>query len=163
MYPTVLLLNQVRYKMAVMFGSSETMPGGNAPLHLSAMTVRISAKRKQDPKVNPQKAAYAEVAATIRKYKRRIFSDNAEWLVALQDVPHLNLKTGQSHDAATALHYMEYLGMLRHEGAKWFVELGDGDAETFKKKDDVKHRLMFDAEFAQAAKGAVVAKCMESA
>ena len=162
LYPTVILLNQIRYKVGVMFGSPETTPGGDSPHYQAALSIRMTAKKGKDEKISRFKAPYREVKATIEKNKVPIFADSMEWLMAAKDVPSLNLKAGKTHDAATMLSYLGYLELLEYKGKKWALQLGDETVE-FPNKDAVKHALMFDEKLAPAVREMLLDKGRELA
>lgn len=43
--PTIILINQIRMKIGVMFGSPETLPGGKMQLFFASTTIRITAQQ----------------------------------------------------------------------------------------------------------------------
>jgi recombination protein RecA len=51
-FPTVILINQTRFKPGVMFGDPETMPGGEAQKFLSSLRIRTYGKNVVDKAAN---------------------------------------------------------------------------------------------------------------
>ena len=72
--PTLVLINQVRIKIGVMFGDPETMPGGNAVRFASSLSVRLYGKDKIIKEVHSSLPAVKEVSAIIKNRKGPVVS-----------------------------------------------------------------------------------------
>lgn len=108
-YPAIVLVNQTRFKIGVMFGDPETMPGGQTMKFLSSLTVRLFGKNKIVKEVNPDLSAFKETHAVIKKAKvpvtRMVFDydmcmleqeglrvgESASWSVVANHLKQLNV------------------------------------------------------------------------
>ena len=66
-FPTLIYINQIRYKIGVMYGSPETTPGGQAPLYQSSVRLRVYGKNVMDNKVSTVLPVIKEVNFTLPK------------------------------------------------------------------------------------------------
>lgn len=85
---TLILINQLRVKVGVMYGNPETFPGGNAQRFASCMTVRLYGKNIVDAKSNVKsKPVRKHHSVVLQKWKVPILSTHVEWDTAV--VPHV--------------------------------------------------------------------------
>jgi len=82
-YPTFILINQVRHKVGVMFGSPDTQPGGNAFRFFSSMTIKTSGKKVFDKAISETYPSWLEIKGQITKWKVPIVANNFELKIAL--------------------------------------------------------------------------------
>lgn len=109
-YPVLVLLNQIRYKIGVMFGDPETYPGGNSQRFASSLTVRLYGKKVKDDAAHKTLPARLEVAGVIRKWKVPITGTNFEYDVSL--VPYRKLKVGEVESWGTVSTRLQAAGEL---------------------------------------------------
>jgi len=127
-YPTVLLINQIRTKIGVMFGNPESMPGGHALDHASSLTVRVYGKNVIDKKVSDALPAIKETKVVINKWKAPIVSVNCEYNMVM--IPHNGMKPGDTNEWVTLSNYLRDMGFLTNEGKTW--QLNGKDYKTLK-------------------------------
>ena len=118
--PTLVLINQVRIKIGVMFGDPETMPGGNAVRFASSLSVRLYGKDKIIKEVHSSLPAFKEVSAIIKKWKVPVVSRSFEYELCL--VPHDGLNLLDSPSWGTVSSFLKKHGVIRKEGLKWFCD-----------------------------------------
>jgi recombination protein RecA len=92
--PTLIYINQTRFKIGVMFGDPETMPGGNAPRFQASLWVRVYGKNIVDPKVNQDLPVRKNVKMIIKKWKVPIYALNCEFDMAM--ISHNGFRVGES-------------------------------------------------------------------
>lgn len=122
-YPTLLLVNQTRYKIGVMFGNPEIMPGGNAHKFASGLTIKTYGKNVVDDKVSKTIPVMKEMSCQAVKWKVPIVSINSVFKMVM--IPHHGNKPGDILDWNTVQSYMKDLGMLEKDGNKGWLLLGD--------------------------------------
>jgi len=82
-YPTLICINQIRFKIGVMYGDPETMPGGNAFKFASALTVRLYGKDEIDTKINATLPAWKICSGIVKKYKVPIYAKSFEFKLSI--------------------------------------------------------------------------------
>lgn len=108
--PALVLINQTRFKIGVMHGDPETIPGGNTMKFLSCLTVRLYGKNKVIKEISPEKPAAKETVAVIKKAKVGIVQTAFEYDMALINTPTLNI--GDTDSWNTVMNHLKQLGAL---------------------------------------------------
>jgi recombination protein RecA len=117
-YPTVIGLNQIRYKIGVMYGDPEKMPGGMMLEHASGLTVRVFGKDEFDKAVHSTLPVRKETKITIKKWKVPIIARNCEYKIAM--LPHGGNPVGFVDDWNTLGTYLRDMGWLEKvDKNKW--------------------------------------------
>lgn len=159
--PTPIFINQIRYKVGVMYGSNETVPGGpSINNYLSSMTLRV---RGEDMylKKGDGLPAYKKIHVTIRKWKVPILSKNCEYSIALRDLPEVPLKFGDSPSWNTVLLYLKKLGLLLQVKDGWELQaLVAGVKMVYPTQDAIEKRYLSDQVFAERTRKAVIDKAL---
>ena len=142
-YPTVLIINQMRTKIGVMFGSPDDMPGGKALKHHSALTVKVRASDEFDNNINKDRASFKLVKGSVHKSKVRTLHKNFEFLFPLTNQG--GLKVGYIDDWNTIYTHLKDLGWLYKEGKA--VVCFDQQYKTYKavREDLYKQPKLLDA------------------
>lgn len=154
--PTVILINQIRYKIGVMFGDPETMPGGPAFKFISSMTLRVSGF-DEVAKKGDKLPTYKKISVVVKKHKVPILSKNCEYMIALKDIPELNLKLGESYSWNTVLLYMKKLELLVQVKDGWELQASvAGSKITYPTQDVLKERYQKDHAFGDKVRKAVI-------
>ena len=154
--PTVILINQIRYKMAVMFGDPETMPGGPAVKFLSSLTLRLSGYDEYEKKTD-KLPIYKKVHVVVKKNKVPILAKNCEFMVALRDIPELALKLGGSYDWNTVLLYLKKLALLVQVKDGWELQpIGKGIKIIYPTQEALKQRYQTEQPFAAQLRQGVI-------
>lgn len=159
--PTPIFINQIRYKVGVMYGSNETVPGGpSINQFLSSMTLRVRGEDIYLKKGNPL-PAYKKIHVTIRKWKVPILSKNCEYSIALRDLPEIPLKLGDSPSWNTVLIYLKKLGLLLQVKDGWELQaLVAGVKMVYPTQDALAGRYLSDHGFADKMRKAVIDKAL---
>jgi recombination protein RecA len=142
-YPTVLIINQMRNKIGVMFGSPDDMPGGKALKHHSALTVKVRGSDIIEPSINKDRASFRQIKGTVFKTKVRTLHKEFTF-----DFPLTNqggLKVGFIDDWNTISSQLKDLGWLYKEGK--IVTCFDQQYPTYKavREDLYKNPKLLDA------------------
>lgn len=115
--PCVILLNQIRNKVGVMFGNPETMPGGFTMKFLSSLTIRITGKNVANKEVHPELAAYKHTEIVIQKAKVPITRLSIEYDMCVY--PSDDLSVGESKSWNKVSADLKDLGFLVKTNKGW--------------------------------------------
>lgn len=113
----VVLLNQTRFKIGVLFGDPETMPGGQTLKFNSSLTVRLYGKNKTVKEISSQIPAFKETNMVIKKAKVGITKASTEFDMAL--IEHDNLCVGDTDSWNAVKGYLQAGGHLVNTGKGW--------------------------------------------
>jgi recombination protein RecA len=147
-YPTVICINQIRFKIGVMFGNPESQPGGMAPKHMSGLTCRLYGRdvtAEKDPTVY-----WREMDMVIQKKKVPTLSKKASWKLCV-DVTPAGDKIGSVEDWNLIVTLMKTLGFLVQDKAGWLF-LG----ELYKTQAELKEYLTNNQKAMQNLKIALI-------
>lgn len=151
-FPTLIYINQISYKIGVMFGDPETQPGGKKPLFQAAIILRCYGKNKMDPKVSSVMPVMKEVNFIIKKHKCPILGINGTFEMAT--MPHNGLKVGESDDFSQIKSHLELFDQFeKGEKSGWTI-LGT----AYKTQDEFKQKLRTDHAFASEVKAAIITR-----
>lgn len=156
--PTLLCINQIRFKIGVTHGNPETMPGGPSFNYASSLTVRLYGKDEMDAEVSKTMPAFKKISVILKKWKVPVVQKNAEFMVALLPNPKFKLEVGQSYDLSTIFTYLKSLSMLVKGKEGWDLKLAPMDVREFKTQEEIKSRLISDPEFSLAVRSAIIGK-----
>ena len=154
--PTVIYINQTRYKLNVKFGDPETTPGGNAPRFQAALRIRLWGKDLYDKKVHSVMPYAKKVDAIARKWKVPVVARHAKWDMAL--VNHAGLAVGECDPWPRLREYAQDFDILTKEGKGWNL-LG----AHYGKLADARQALMDDPELMAKVREMVAEKFVEKA
>lgn len=121
--PAVIFINQTRFKIGVMFGDPETMPGGQTMKFLSSLTVRLYGKNKVIKEFHPGLPAFKDTTAVIKKAKVPVCMVGFEYNMALID--ETNLPIGQSDSWNLVSGHLKSAGLLVKNGTKGWGLFGE--------------------------------------
>ena len=133
-FPSMIYINQVTFKIGVMFGDPETTPGGNKPRHQSSMTVRLYGKNKLDTSISSTMPVIKETTFIIRKWKCPILHASGKY--EMVTYAHDGLTCGQAADFNSVAEYLKTFGEFKKHEKKGWVILGQhyDTIEPFKTK-----------------------------
>lgn len=117
--PTLLCINQIRFKIGVMYGNPETMPGGPSFKYASSLTIKLYGKDVMDSGVSKTLAAYKEIKMKIEKHKVPILAKTGIMQVALLPIPEYGLKVGETYDWNTLLSYLKSMELFTKVENVW--------------------------------------------
>jgi recombination protein RecA len=118
--PAVIFINQTRFKIGVMFGDPETMPGGQTMKFLSSLTVRVYGKNLMDKLVSTTLPAFKTVHAVVKKAKVPITKIEFDYDMCVY--PHDTLKVGQTRSWGLVSNNLKQIGKLENTGKGWKLE-----------------------------------------
>lgn len=116
---TALFINQIRYKIGVMYGDPETFPGGQALRFAMSMNIRLNAKDKFDKSVTDKLPVFRTTTGTIRKWKVPIYSKAFEYDMCVY--PHKTYTVGSSPSWPTVSGLLKQGNVITKEKTKWQV------------------------------------------
>lgn len=155
-YPTLIYINQISFKIGVMFGDPETYPGGTKPRHQSSIILRLYGKNKTDPKVSQTMPVAKETTYIVRKWKVPIFSASGKYEVAM--LPHNGLKPGQTDDFSTVAELLKSYGQFgKSESGKGWTILG----EEYPTQAEFKAKFYGDDMFANEVRHDLIARAIK--
>ena len=123
--PTLIWINQTRYKIGVMFGNPETMPGGAAQGFMASLRVRLAGKNIVVKEVNKAMPVVKQTSVVIQKWRQPICFTHTKYDVAM--IAHKGLDVGECLDWGVMKHYMKAYGIMEKVG-KTFVYTPTGEA-----------------------------------
>ena len=122
-FPSLIYINQISYKIGVMFGDPETTPGGTKPRHQSSMTLRLYGKNKLDTSVSATMPVIKETKFIIRKWKCPVLHASGEY--DMVTFAHAGLQPGQCADFNAVAEYLKTFGeFAKAEKGKGWTILG---------------------------------------
>lgn len=109
-FPSLLLINQIRSKVGVVFGSPEVQPGGMAQGFAQCLRIRLNGKNVVDTGVHPTMPVRKAIKGKIQKFKCPIISQDFEFEHVMH--PHKDLNVGYAYDWPSIKEYTTNYGML---------------------------------------------------
>jgi recombination protein RecA len=140
--PCVILINQTRYKVGVMFGDPETMPGGEAQKFLSSLRVRLSAKNVIDKATGI--LVFKETKVVVKKAKVPVRTTSFEFSLCVH--AHDDLKVGETDSFNTVKSHLQALGMLV-KTSKGYALTQNGKTQNYSTLTAMQDRYLKDAVF----------------
>lgn len=124
--PAFIMINQVRMKIGVMFGSPESTPGGMTPKFAAALRIRSYGKNVMDAKISKAMPVIKNLAIGITKWKVPIISTVVEFDMAM--IAHNGFKVGETKSWNKVEGLLKHFGMLvKDPKAGWWLNT-DGSA-----------------------------------
>lgn len=114
---TFILINQIRSKLGVMYGSPDTLPGGKHQLFVSSLTTRIYSKPKMDSKENKLMPVFRVMSITVDKWRQPITRRVAKYDMAIEQVG--DIAPGRCNDWKTAKKYLTEFGWMVKTKKGW--------------------------------------------
>lgn len=141
-YPSVVLINQTRFKIGVMFGDPETMPGGNTLKFSSSLTVRLYGKNEMVKEISSEVPVFKKTTMVIKKAKVPILQADTTYSLCM--LPHDVLKAGDSASWNMVMAHLKNLGHLvpAANGKGW-----DCNGENFKTLKEVSMRYYTELDY----------------
>lgn len=151
--PALIGINQTRFKIGVMFGDPETMPGGNALKFASSLTLRVYGKNEIDKKIHPVLPAFKVTSVIVKKWKMAVLATTCEFKMQMLDSG--TSSAGDVSDWNTVSTYLKELGYLVKEKTGW----GFG-GKSYKILDEIKAELYVDPLMLNAAKESIITEML---
>ena len=147
--PTLLMTNQTRVNVAIMFGSPETLPAGNAPRFAAATEVRMKAS-KTHFNTDLGRPDFVDCGFQVKKNKQWEASHSGEFKIMYVGGEHK--PRGSVADETAIMNHAKRYEMLQKEGRGWAC-LG----ETFPKQEVFMDRLAEDPAYKYKVTSALLA------
>lgn len=155
-YPTLIYINQVTFKIGVMFGDPETTPGGKKPPHQASIILRCYGKNKMDTTISKAMPVAKEVNFIIKKYKCPILAASGRFEMAT--IAHGLLNVGQCDDFNTVSEYLKAYGLFAKGEKKGWTILG----ESYDTIAPFKERLYSDGAFGQQVRQNIIDRMLSA-
>lgn len=120
-YPALILINQRRFKVGVMFGDPETMPGGETMRFLSSLTVRLYGKNIVDKNYHPDIPCWKDTSVIIKKAKVPVTAANFDYKMAMVPMDGLDIGDSDSWNAVSG--HLKSAGLLLKEKDGWRMKM----------------------------------------
>jgi len=154
--PTLIYINQITYKIGVMFGDPETTPGGPKPRHQAAIILRVYGKNVNDKKISEAMPVAKEVNFIVKKWKCPILRSSGKF--EMVTIAHKGLKPGQSDDFNLVKADLESFGLWVKNDKKGYTGLG----EQFDTIQAFKDKLYGDPEYGAEIRENLILKMLAS-
>jgi len=118
--PTVILINQERYKIGVRFGNPITLPGGEGQKYFVSLSLRLRKLKIRKEDGLPEDAPMVKISAVVAKHSFGPEGKDVEYLFAMEDFR--NLKTGDAMDEDFLWRMGNKLDLIEE------IKLMDGDS-----------------------------------
>lgn len=141
--PAVIFINQIRYKIGVMYGNPETTPGGKTKDFLTSLTIRVQGKPKIVKGYNPDLPVFKEIEARIVKAKVGVIRSNFAFDMALMAVGDLSV--GESPSWGLVKDELQSAGLLQSLGGSKGYTL---DGKTWKTQKMIEDTYYAEKSFA---------------
>ncbi len=147
--PTVILINQERFKIGVRFGDPVTLPGGEGQKYACSLRVRFRPMNARKEDEMPEDSPLIKVGATIMKHSFGPRGKGAEYFLAMKSFQGLH--AGETRDEEFVRLISIHHGLIHANGKGWLAlnkSFPDQDAiafELLKRKSlytDLKTRLL---------------------
>ena len=155
-YPTLIYINQISYKIGVMFGDPETMPGGKKPYYQAGIILRVYGKNKIDTKVSAVMPVLKEVSFIVKKWKCPILAASGKFEMAT--MAYNGLQVGQCDDFNTVSEYLKTFGQFEKDPKKGWLIMG----EHYDTIQPFETKLYSDPVFGHAVRQMIIGKMLTS-
>jgi recombination protein RecA len=154
-FPTLIYVNQTRYKIGVMFGDPETMPGGNAIRFQAGLWLRVYGKNEMDPTVSSVMPVRKKVSFIVKKWKYPILSVSGNFEMAT--MPHNGLVVGQCDDFNLIKTYLQTFDMFNKDDKKGWNIFG----EHYDTIQPFKDRIFDDKVFGEKIRQTIIDRMLK--
>jgi recombination protein RecA len=154
-HATLILINQTRTKIGVMYGDPETTPGGALVRFASSLSIRLYGKDEIVKEVSDKLPAVKKTSGIIKKWKVPVYSRNFEYDFTL--IPHDGLGIGQAASWNTVANHLKAAGVLKKAEAKQAWECMGTEVKTL---EELKLTYQQDVALQQKLQAKVVEICL---
>ncbi len=155
-FPTLVCINQTRFKIGVTHGDPETQPGGQAFKFASALTLRVYGKDLNEKKAHPALPWAKQVSGVIKKYKVPVIQRNFSFVMPNMTLPNYGVAAGVVDSSKTIMKYLKALGHMEKvkEGYRIFED-------TYKTQKDFTATLKGDEDFRLEVQQLIISEMLE--
>jgi protein RecA len=162
--PTVILINQIRKNVGVMYGNTDTYPGGLGQKFASSITVKFTVRPSELIYEDGKKKEEAPIAVQIRfkVEKNKTFLPFRSGMFTLHISNSPVAEKGSFNTEEQIVDYGIRYGFIERSGA-WFTPkvTVEGIAEQFQGKDAVINELIKNEDFKQILADHILASILE--
>lgn len=137
--PSILLINQIRFKVGVIFGSPETKPGGEGQGFYSTIEMRVKSDKYE---FDDDKLAWL-ANTSFETQKNKVFVNRIKGAFRFVLRNHEEMKRGETFEEMTVFAYANKYGLIEGGKGKPYSIAG----REFRVQDDVKAALRSDDKF----------------
>lgn len=148
-FPAVIFVNQTRFKIGVMFGDPETMPGGNTMKFMSSLTIRVYGKNKVVKEINPNVPVFKETNAVVKKAKVPVNAISFQYDLCM--LANEKLLVGQTNSFPIVDGHLRSLGLIKKVPKGWACF-----DEEYPTLNAIQDRYLNDAEFSDRLQSTVI-------
>lgn len=155
-FPTLIYVNQIRFKVGVMYGDPETLPGGKGQLFQAALRMRLYGKDEKAKGGSDKMPSLKTTSVVLKKWKCPVVATHAEW--SMVTVPFDYYKVGDCADWNTVSAFLRQFGWLyKHEkqGHGWMFK-----EENFKTLEAVRQSIYSDREKEMSIKTEIIKQAL---
>jgi len=147
--PAFISVNQVRYKVGVMYGNPEVFPGGIGLMFYHSLILRMYGKNKMVKEISSEVPAFREISGIVKKSKVPVVSLAFEYDICL--VPHGKLNVGDVDAWNTVSNYAKKVGLISKTDNGWKA-MGSG----FKTLEAMKDHYYEDSMFSSSLRSELI-------
>jgi len=152
--PGLVLVNQHRFKIGVMFGNPETIPGGEAQKFLASLRLRLYGKNVIDKRYSAVMPIAKKTTATLKKWKQPAAFESCGYTMATS--PAGGFRPGEAMDQwKAARRYLAEYDLMKKTKDGYEVA-----GETFRTQDHVDAKMRSDPAFYDAVLGLVLGEVL---
>jgi recombination protein RecA len=152
--PTLIYINQTRFKVGVMYGDPETTPGGNAPKFQASMILRVYGKNEMDSAISKAMPVRKKVTFIVKKWKCPVLT--ASGVFEMATIPHKGLAIGQCDDFNTVSEYLKTFGLFEKDAKKGWIIMG----EHYETIAPFKEKIYADEKFGAAVRQEIIGRML---
>lgn len=159
--PTIIFINQIRFKLGVMFGSPETTPGGQAPGFLASLEVRTRSEAPSSVKKDDEDDSESiGMAFRVTKSKVGPAFREGEYRLMIKDTEFK--KQGAVYDEDSVVKFGQREGMIMKEGSgnKWKITGVEKEDIIVPSKTAMMRRLQSDHALSSALRMLLLKKLL---
>lgn len=135
--PTVVIINQERTKIGIVYGNPLVLPGGAGQRFATWLTMRFSSVPLKTIKDNPHGDPILKVSATVGKHAYGPSGQGVEYILAMGPTSD-GLQYGEARDSDLVLSLSEDRGFIKRVDKGWLI----GEDQTVITSADLKADLV---------------------
>lgn len=144
--PAVVFINQTRFKIGVMFGDPETMPGGQTVKFNASLIVRVYGKNLMVKEISSDIPAFKHTTASIKKAKVGVCKAAFEYDIAMME--HDGLAVGDTDSFGQVKSHLQAKDKLvKGQKGGWDFMPGTSEFMNFKTLEVMRDTYMAEPDF----------------
>jgi recombination protein RecA len=155
LWPTLILINQWRYKIGVMHGDPRVLPGGQAINYVASIKLEVMNKEKSGASEGDTGAVVKINEHAFRIHKNKIINGARDGEFQMIRDPGNPLGEGFIDDGKSTVNLCKRLGLVTGGGQAWRCQ---GVDETFRKLDDMVDYFYMNADVYERVKRELISE-----